>query len=150
MDSPLERIIRKTGRKPISCKCQECKKQCSTPCLATPQDIEKIMDAGFADKILPAGWAVGIILGVTPHVIPMLQLEQTPTGCVFFKDGLCGLHDLGLKPTEGKLSHHTQKVETFTPHKNLTWNVAKEWINPDNTDVIERIIDKKIIAEQNG
>jgi hypothetical protein len=36
MASTFENIIRKTGRKPVSCKCNVCKSQCSkAPCLGT-------------------------------------------------------------------------------------------------------------------
>lgn len=38
-ETQLQRIIRKTGRKPVQCKCRLCKQQCHTPCLGTPQDI---------------------------------------------------------------------------------------------------------------
>lgn len=38
------------------------------------------------------------------------------------------LHDRGLKPTEGRLSHHSIKLDNFVPKKSLAWLVAKEWI----------------------
>lgn len=143
MESAFYKIIRKTGRKPIQCKCQLCKKQCATaPCLGTPEDIEKIIDAGYGSKVFPTDWAAGIAMGINTDIIEMYQLEQTETGCIFFKDGLCGLHESGLKPTEGKLSHHSHKLETFTKAKSLSWNVAKEWLDPTNAETIKRIEEK--------
>ena len=50
-ETVLQRIMRKTGRKPCQCKCSLCKEQCHTPCLGTPEDIEKIIDAGYGDKL---------------------------------------------------------------------------------------------------
>ena len=47
-ETQLQRIIRKTGRKPVQCKCQLCKQQCHTPCLGTPQDILKIIVTALA------------------------------------------------------------------------------------------------------
>lgn len=143
MESSLSKISRKTGKKPISCKCAKCKSQClSAPCLGTPQDIEKIIDAGFSEKIFQTEWAAGVVLGVHDKIIPMFQAEMTPNGCVFLKNGLCSLHDIGLKPTEGKLSHHDQ---VFTDKKKLiSLNVAKEWLLDENKETISRIKAKLI------
>jgi len=52
------------------------------------------------------------------------------------------LHDLGLKPTEGKLSHHSTKIEDFKANRSLSWLIAKEWLDPKNTETIIRIIEK--------
>jgi len=130
-ETTFQKIIRRTGRKPQSCKCSLCKKQCQTcPCLGTPEDIQKIKDAGFADKIFPTVWAAGLIMGVIDREIDMEQpgFNEETGSCVFYKDGLCQLHDLGLKPTEGRLSHHSHKIDNFNPKKSLAWAVAKEWI----------------------
>lgn len=94
-ESDATRIARKSGRKFTQCKCNKCKSQCQTPCLGTPEDIEKIIDAGYADCIYKTEWASGIIMGVTTEMITMYQAEATDAGCIFFKDGLCELHDLG-------------------------------------------------------
>ena len=143
MESTFFKIIRKTGRKPIVCKCKDCKKQCTTsPCLGTPEDIEKIIDAGYVTSIRATDWAAGVLMGVTPDVIEMFQPQQKESGCTFFKDGLCELHSKGLKPTEGKLSHHTIKTDNLNANKSLSWNVAKEWLNPENIDTIKRIEEK--------
>ena len=92
-ESTLQKIARKTGRKVSFCKCNECKKQCTTPCLGTPEDIEKIIDAG-------------------------------------------------LKPTEGKLSHHSTRIDNFKASKSISWQIAKEWIDPKNNATIQRIKEK--------
>jgi hypothetical protein len=141
MESKFYEIIRKSGRKPVSCKCNACKQQCKTaPCLGLPEDIEKLIDAGHGEKIFATGWAAGIFMGVTNDIVSMYQAELTPDGCVFLKDGLCSLHDSGLKPTEGKLSHHTQVPVIGS--KNLTWIIAKEWLDEKNAEIINRIKEK--------
>lgn len=146
--STLERIMHKTRRKPIECKCQLCKKQCATICLGTPEDIEKLLDAGHRDKLMVTEWGVGMMFGVINFPIPMIQAKQTDKGCIFFENGLCTLHNKGLKPTEGRLSHHSTRLDNFKFSKSISWNVAKEWINEDNLPVLERIADK-MIAKQN-
>ena len=142
METLFQKIIRKTGRKPISCKCQDCKKQCVTPCLGTPEDIERIIDAGYADKLAITDWAVGMLLGRMKEPIVMVQAIQTEKGCTFFENGLCLLHDKGLKPTEGKLSHHSTKLENYKFSKSLSYNVAKEWLDINNAPTILRIMEK--------
>lgn len=102
METTLQHIIRRTGKKPISCKCKQCQQQCRTcPCLGTPSDIERLIDAGYSEQLAEMDWCVGQLVGAIPYPIPMVQAIQTDTGCIFFHDGLCVLHDKGLKPTEG-------------------------------------------------
>lgn len=140
-ESPMHRIIRKTGRKPTECKCKLCKQQChKATCLGTPQDILRIIEAGYADHLCLTEWAAGMLMGCTNHVIMMVQIKDDGEWCSFFHDGLCELHDKGLKPTEGKLSHHSIRIDNWTPKKSISWNVAKEWENEDNLPIIEQIV----------
>ena len=67
--------------------------------------------------------------------------------CAFFKDGLCELHDKKLKPIEGKLSHHSLKVDNVNPKKSLSWLVAKEWISDSNLDIVEEITLRVVVDE---
>lgn len=142
-NSTTERIIRTTGREPVSCKCALCKSQCRrTPCLGTPQDIWALIEAGYGDRLALTAWGVGMMVGKLPFPVPMVQIVQTPDGCAFFKDGLCQLHDLGLKPTEGRLSHHSVTAENFDFNRSLSWNVAREWLNEKNARIIIRIFER--------
>lgn len=148
IETTIGKIIRKTGRKPVSCKCAMCKEQCRrAPCLGTPQDIWALIEAGYEDKLEVTGWSVGMILGRLPFPIPMVQAILTENGCVFFENGLCILHELGLKPTEGKLSHHTITEENFKFSKNLSWNVAREWIDTRNVATIAKVFQRFIVIK---
>lgn len=129
-----------TGRYPVSCDCEHCRRQCLTPCLGTPQDIWCLLEAGYKPKLRITFWAVGILLRKIPIPILMVQPYQTPDGCVFWKNGLCELHDTGLKPTEGKLSYHVLTEENCSFEKSLSWNVAREWILKENRMLIKEII----------
>lgn len=146
-ENPLQRIIRRTGRRPTQCKCKECKQQCHTPCLGTPQDILKLVKAGYAERLALTDWFAGMMMGCTDHGITMIQAKGENGWCTFYHDGLCELHDKGLKPTEGKLSHHTIKLDNWTRKKSISWNVAKEWENKDNFSVVEEIV-KEMKKEQ--
>lgn len=135
-----KKISRKTGRKPTQCKCERCKNQCKTPCLGTPQDIKKLIDAGFKDYLIAKQWAFGLVLGRLEYTIPMVQAIQKDDGwCIFYDNGLCKLHNLSLKPTEGRLSHHSIKPENYVFSKGLAYNVAKEWLSMDNIELIKEI-----------
>ena len=72
----------------------------------------------------------------------MIQIASSDDYCSFFHNGLCELHDRGLKPTEGRLSHHSTRIDNFKASKSIAWNVAKEWLSEENADTIERIADK--------
>ncbi|MDR2002669.1 MAG: hypothetical protein LBQ74_06530 [Prevotella sp.] len=53
----LDRIKKKTGKSEIECNCKLCQRQCKIPCLATPDDILKLIEAGYRDKLfLSNGW----------------------------------------------------------------------------------------------
>lgn len=135
-------IAHKTGKKPCECRCKLCQSQCHTPCLGTPQDILKLIDNGYGERLKLTGWAGGIVLGLANHLIAMVQARKDGEWCTFFDEetGLCELHDKGLKPTEGRLSSHNTKLETFEPKKSIAWNVAKEWEDERNNPVIAEIV----------
>lgn len=118
-ETTFQKIMRKTGKKSISCKCELCKMQCRTPCKGTPEDMEAIIKAGFDDRIMLTE-CLGVKL-FTP------RYDREKKSCTFFTNGLCELHDLGLKPTEGKLSHHSTTAENFNINKSLTKAILKEW-----------------------
>lgn len=143
-ETEFQRMVRKTGHKPVNCKCKECKRQCEkVSCLGTPADIEKIVDAGFKDRIAPTEW---IVPALYPDPITMYQPKYDRYGCTFFKEGLCTLHDLGLKPTEGRLSHHS----TIDVRKNTSISraVARSWCDTTNTEIMQRLVEKMNVKEE--
>lgn len=86
------------------CTCDKCKNMCKVPCIGTPKDIEAIIDAGYADRLKETMWMVGY-LAVKEKPIAMIQPTEKDGWCAFRRpDGLCELHDRGLKPTEGVLA----------------------------------------------
>lgn len=116
------------------------RQQCRIPCLGTPEDILRLLKAGYRERLAPTRWAVGLLLGKIPYIVPMVQAKQEAGGCTFFQDGLCELHAAGLKPTEGRLSHHTITMENLKFGMSLSWNVAKEWLDERNFDTIREIV----------
>ena len=138
-ESQFQYVMRKTGRKPVQCKCKLCQEQCHQACLGTPQDILRLIEAGYASRVALTEWAAGMLMGCTNHIVLMIQPRIENGWCTFFHDGLCELHDKGLKPNEGKLSHHSTRIDNWTPRKSIAWNVARLWEEPANRETIERI-----------
>lgn len=137
----LYRIAMQTRREPIQCNCDRCQSQCHTPCLGTPQDILCLIDAGYAESLCYTEWAVGVILGFTSKIIPMVQIKEENGWCVLFHNGKCELHDKGLKPTEGRLSSHYYRPQNLLADYNLTYQVAKTW-SDENIGIIREITEK--------
>ena len=133
-ETTFERIARVSQSKPTECHCKLCQQMCRTPCLGTPEDIEQLIDAGYANRLQPTEWLVGAIVGLTPGPISMLQPRTEKGWCTFYHDGRCELHDRGLKPTEGKLAHHTDPIVhgSQPTSLNVAWLVAKEWMDDKN------------------
>lgn len=136
----IDKIMRATGRYPVDCDCPHCRRQCLTPCLGTPEDIWRLIEAGYEKDLRVTFWAVGMLVGKVPFPIPMVQPLQTGHGCVFWEGGLCRLHGSGLKPTEGRLSYHTLTEENVCFEKSLSWNVAKEWLDTANIPLVTKIL----------
>lgn len=158
-DEVFNRIASQVGKQQVSCNYRECKQMCQrTPCLGTPQDILALINAGYVDKLCYTVWAAGMALGHITEPIAMVQIKakgKIQDGeCVFFNDGKCDLHDSGLKPTEGKLSHHEHSMKELLKENNLTYQVAIEWCKEENYDVIleivEKIMDHKFKKKQYG
>lgn len=117
----------------ISCQCEKCVKICEQrPCWPTPQEALKLVESGFRDRLMVDYWVdnYGEIFVLSPAIrgyegcdAPFLPLGK----CTFLKDGLCELHDLGLKPIEGRRagcsSGEKELLETEVIHE----MVAMAW-----------------------
>ena len=114
-----------------SCSCEMCKKMCqTTPCIGTPKDIEKIIDAGFKDKLSITGWATGLMIGTHSEIINIIapKYDDKNKACSFYENGLCKLHDLNLKPTEGKYATHIKSELTLEEFKKSPlYQCINEW-----------------------
>lgn len=138
-ESTYDKIKRISGMHESACSCQQCRNMCAAmPCLGTPEDILKLVDAGYADQLSPTIWAVGMVFGISGP-IAMVQPKRTHAGCIFYKAGMCLLHDRGLKPTEGKLAGHEGSYMNRT---NITYLTAKEWEDNKHIDTIVKIMEK--------
>lgn len=97
------------------CSCEKCVNMCkyTRPCWGTPEEFERIIDAGYGRKLMLDWWIAspniyflsGAIIGYEGQRAPPIPMGQ----CAFLdKNNRCELHDKGLKPTEGRVVIHDQ------------------------------------------
>ena len=93
------------------------------------------MDAGLGHRLMRDYWVGGghddgdihLVCPATPGYEQKMAQFFPSDGCTFQRtDGLCELHDLGLKPIEGRLALCGER----TP-KDMHFEVAQLWNNPE-------------------
>lgn len=156
MKEEVERIKKLVGidhdRWEQPCTCDKCKNMCKVPCIGTPKDIETIIDAGYADRLKETMWMVGY-LAVKEKPIAMIQPTEKDGWCAFRQpDGLCELHDRGLKPTEGVLASCKVIEEDDIPtyETSVLRAVAHEWVKVENFVTIMRVVFKFLHENERG
>lgn len=124
----IESTIKNGLFQELSCTCSKCVQMCKhSPCIPTVDQARELIKAGYGDRL-----AISQVLlphiGVDQHVISG-KGTRNPDGmtmqCNFLTpDGKCELHDLGLKPLEGRLASckHTAE-ESFIMRK----AICKDW-----------------------
>ncbi|MDR6548511.1 hypothetical protein J2810_004601 [Chryseobacterium rhizosphaerae] len=131
-----------------SCSCDKCKNMCRhTPCMGTPEEMLRIAKAGFQDKLAVTGWLVGLINGTHDKEVTMIAPNKLENGCAFQdENGLCILHDLGLKPLEGRMTDNHKVVSLYGDEVFLSpaWVAASEWEKRDFNGMKRRIFRKYI------
>lgn len=106
MSNPMKKF------KEVVCSCKTCVKMCEhRPCWGTPEEIKKIIDAGYGSRLMMDYW-VGVgeedtdvpspaIVGYEGRRAPFIPQGR----CTFLNaENLCELHDKGLKPLEGRVA----------------------------------------------
>lgn len=103
---------------PTQCDCERCSIMCQGPCCGTPQDVLKLIESGYAHRLMLDDWpdASFIPIAIKP-ALKGHEGEKAPwdvqsyEGCTFWIDGKCELHNLDLKPIQGRLAHHDNTKE---------------------------------------
>lgn len=125
---------------PSECDCEECSSMCNGPCCGTAEEIKNLIKLGYANRLMLDDFPPGPDL-----VKPALKgyegkrspwETRTEEGCTFWKEGKCELHNLGLKPMQGSLAHHSQSREEQIEIEDF---IRDTWISgEDGTEVIEQ------------
>ena len=103
------------------------------PCWGTPEDIEKIKAAGYSHKLMMDYWYKSDEEDIPIEAPAIVGYEGKdapfwPSGqCTFLENDRCILHDLGLKPTEGRLAHCSDKNDLpVSLHETVAMTWKKE------------------------
>ena len=125
------------NREIVECSCNACKQMCkNSPCFPTPSDAIKLIEAGFKDKLMLSIW-MSFKFGIYFVIAPVLE----SSGCIFLtSNGLCSIHDRGLKPTEGKLAIHDLADDS------LRESICKTWATEEGIQLIkEHFFDQSVL-----
>ena len=112
---------------------------CRAPCSGTPHDMELLIEAGYANRLMYDDWCDGermlkpALKGYEGETAPFII--ATKGGCTFWKDNKCELHELKLKPLQGKLAHHSL---TSSENDEICEIINESWANNKGIEVIEK------------
>lgn len=121
---------------------------CQRPCWGMPEDIQKLIDAGYSNRLMLDYW-VGDHYehgGNIEILCPALKgfenghapwMPRDERGCTFWNHlELCDLHDKDLKPFEGKMAMHDKESSQY--HQ----QVAMAWNNPEAQQIVQKWKDR--------
>lgn len=129
--------------------CAVCVKSCQiSPCYGPPEEIQRIIDAGFGDR-LSARLTPSNCVGIMPASKGSEGGQYSDGECTFLDaNGKCELHSLGLKPMIGRildcqdyseLSHDFQTEVGFQIiaewETESGFNVAKQWLEKHSKEL---------------
>lgn len=115
------------------CSCKMCRGLCEmVPCMATPQEIKALIDAGHIDDLAPAVHWASVKFGFPPLECVMIKARDEG-GCSLLKAGKCTIHAKGLKPSEGKFATCKESGASF-PH------IASTWLLEENAELVTWIM----------
>jgi len=121
---------------------------CKRPCWPTPAGAKALIDAGYGNRLMLDYWAgspAGRETENNTYILcpasPGREGDSAPFwpngGCVFQnQNGLCELHDLGLKPEEG------QRATCKSDNDGLHQEIAVTWENAEAQALVDEWIEK--------
>tara|TARA_Y100000310_G_scaffold63233_1_gene58526 strand:+ start:609 stop:1097 length:489 start_codon:yes stop_codon:yes gene_type:complete len=125
-----------------ACQCDTCKSFCQSRVgWPTPDEAQALIDAGYAGRLMLDFWIKDDRVDADVLILAPAALEcegkQAPSNpiaaCSFFSaEGLCNLHDAGLKPFECKVAKHDNDA-CDTLHE----EVARLWHEADTEPMLD-------------
>jgi len=115
---------------PTECACEKCSGMCRAPCCPTPKEVNALIEAGYGDRLMYDDWPDSSEVEMIKMAMKGAEgcrapwATRTEKGCTFWKDGLCELHNTGLKPLHAKLVHHDNTEEQMDA---IVEVIQKEW-----------------------
>jgi hypothetical protein len=95
-------------------------------CLPTPEEARILIKRGYGPRLATYQLCPDptqlVFVGPAPKGKEGARaLPDTGAACTFYTDGECELHDLGLKPLEGRLAHHDRDPAPIRIHMSTLW-----------------------------
>lgn len=119
------------------CSCSTCASMCKNPCVPTPEEAQELINRGHKDNLIVWTSYYQKLSGIQV-VRPRQNESSDERGCVYFNrvTRKCLLHDLNLKPLEGRLAHHApSRSEDQTTHE----YVCSRWESPLGRELVNFI-----------
>jgi hypothetical protein len=152
-------LFRMTLPHTLSCTCEECQEMCKRACWPTPEEAWKLLSEGYGDRLMMDLWELplGTIYILCPaekgHEKKVLHWPSW-SGCVMQQNGLCTLHDKGMKPLEGRLALCSKLRATLTIDEQEEYrksdghrHVAMMWDTQIGRDIV-KLFRSEIMKEE--
>lgn len=152
-----------------ACSCIRGVRMCHhTPCIGTVQDMERLLDAGYASSLMLDYWigrdSISDILSESSgqdmsdrkssnpfskdvsYLAPAIKNNEGKVApfmkhgtCTMLVDNKCSLHDLGLKPVQGKMACcNLERVDSSGEELDERIPILHTWNTQKGKDLIER------------
>jgi hypothetical protein len=132
-----------TPTMPTGCTCPTCVAMCRChPCAPTVNEARLLIKNGYAKRLMLKIWASRddphfAIVGLCPAIVGFEcgvdPMKSYLAPCTFLKNDRCELHNLGLKPSEGKFAtHDTTPAEEEINDK----EIIKTWLTDEGDQLI--------------
>ena len=121
------------------CSCEKCASMCEhRPCWGTPNDVEKMMaqEPDLAKRLQEDYWvSTPDDIRVPSPAVKGYEGRRAPLFpqgvCTFLENGLCTLHDKGLKPLEGRVATCKKGAKITKMHEEMRADIVQSWNTPE-------------------
>lgn len=111
-------------REDTECSCETCKNMCRRqPCVGTPEEVRKLLEK-FGPSFLQAQIFIDPENMKGPYLHIGLRTKENGS-CKFLIGGLCVLHELKLKPSEGRKAIHSNTDGGLKASVLESWKTAE-------------------------
>lgn len=139
-ESLIEKIMRQTGCTLSEDGCEKFRAGCSSPCLGTPQDMLRLIEAGYGPNLEKFDWDEGLSSGAIDFAVPIVRIAPTKDGCPFRNKKRCMLEADDLKPTGGRLTAPMPQSAPCPFERSPDWNIVREWVLSENALDVSHVL----------
>lgn len=133
-----------------ACSCDRCKTTCLvSPCIPRPKEMHALIENGLKDRFSPTVWLNTHTLKTYVCIAPLgtnweYNGHKLHKCTLLDKDGLCTLHDSGLKPIEGRVVICSEP----DPKAILRTKICEEWSQEEGVRIIKKYYGEEIFKDK--